>query len=923
MKHYLNVLCGICIFFTFMAVSAYAEPQIPNGSFESGVADGWNYKMFDDAENGFSHDDNTDYTYIRSGERSLKLTAGEMQTGDSKYIISNAQSYTLEKDVTYEITAYVYPKENINVHLGFYKIGVGKTEDKLTAEKNKWNKLRFFVKPTKTSGAQILFYFTAVSSFAYNEIYIDDISIEALKKPCVPNGSFEYGADKCWNYTGFDDFENGFSHSLNADYRYVKSGGVSLKLNTGKMAAGSKKTIVSNAMDYALEKGKNYTITAYVYPTDDISVKASVYHPASWSGRCAAQKDQWNKLTFSLTPTKTGKFQFALIFGAINEISSAEIYVDGVSVDLTGGQTDTCEFEVAFSVNDNESLTWERISEASPLIVPYADKMHIRALNVPEGATVIAGLYEGNTGILKNSAAADSNEVTLDRMNIKSDDAVKLFIWNEEGSAPCGDVYIAPHTDEYVKTFDYGTEGFLLSEGESLNADAGKLKLTANSDNNAAATLDISALEKDKAYIFFYQAWITGRVDVYAVYTSADGNEYRELKEYFSDMQGAERKFEAGSVMIGDTLYTPNRLEFVLKGSELKIDNFATALKYEAEIPSLKEEIGGKYGFKIGTSMSHNRMNNDEFKSNVLKHYNTVTPEGSMLPTAIYDTGGKNPDFTNADKVAQFCTENGLELIGHALIWEHTGYKKFLTDENGNFVDKETALSVMKSIIETMMFHFSDKVKGWDVINEAASADPSEVYDNKGMWASVIGSDYVEYAFKYAKDASDKIYADTGKRVELYYNDYFSGGVGGRCESICRIVKELIDKDIHIDAVCIQSHYDVSEDIESIKAQYDRILKLGIKMHISELDISVYDSTLGRAVYEKGLPKSVEDRQYEMYAELFRYFKAHKAEIGRITTWGMTDKHSFRHAKNFDKRDYPLLLDRYYQPKKSFWAWWE
>ena len=115
----------------------------------------------------------------------------------------------------------------------------------------------------------------------------------------------------------------------------------------------------------------------------------------------------------------------------------------------------------------------------------------------------------------------------------------------------------------------------------------------------------------------------------------------------------------------------------------------------------------------------------------------------------------------------------------------------------------------------------------------------------------------------------------------------------------------------------------MSEDIESIKAQYDRILKLGIKMHISELDISVYDSTLGRAVYEKGLPKSVEDRQYEMYAELFRYFKAHKAEIGRITTWGMTDKHSFRHAKNFDKRDYPLLLDRYYQPKKSFWAWWE
>ena len=100
----------------------------------------------------------------------------------------------------------------------------------------------------------------------------------------------------------------------------------------------------------------------------------------------------------------------------------------------------------------------------------------------------------------------------------------------------------------------------------------------------------------------------------------------------------------------------------------------------------------------------------------------------------------------------------------------------------------------MKSIIETMMFHFSDKVKGWDVINEAASADPSEVYDNKGMWASVIGGDYVEYAFKYAKDASDKIYADTGKRVELYYNDYFSGGVGGRCESICRIVKELIDK---------------------------------------------------------------------------------------------------------------------------------
>ncbi len=921
MKHFLKTLCGICIFFTCMAVSAYAEPQIPNGSFENGAKDGWNCNTFDDAENGFSHSDNTDYTYIRSGAKSLKLTAGQMKSGDSKYIISNAQNYTLDTNVTYEITAYVYPKESINVHLTFYQIGSGKT-DVLTAEKGKWNKLRFFVKPAKEKGAQILFNFTAASDIAGNEIYMDDVSIEAVKAPCVPNGSFEFGADKGWNYTGFDDSENGFSHSLNTDYAYVKGGGVSLKLSAGKMAASDEKTIVSNAMDYALEKGKSYTITAFVYPTEDISVKATVYSPSPSSGKAAAQKNQWNKLTFPITPAKTGKLQFALTFGAADGFSSAEIYVDGVSVFLTGKEHDECELEAAFSVNDDEALTWERISEASPLIIPYADKMYLRAQSLPEDAAVLAGIYD-SADVLKNAAIMHSNELTLSGLNIKSGDVIKLFIWKEDGLIPCGEVYTAPYTDEYVKTFDYGTEGFSAGEGGTVIADGGSLKLVPDGSGSAAATLDISVLDEDKTYIFCYQAWLDGRADVYAVYKSADGDETRELKEYYSSMQGAERRFEVKSISIGGKVFAPDRLEFVLTGTKLEIDSFAAALKYEAEIPSLKEEIGGEYGFKIGTSMSHSRMNNDEFKSNVVKHYNTVTPEGSMLPATIYDADGKTPDFTNADKVAQFCRENGIELVGHALIWEHTDYKKFLTDENGNPVDRETALSVMKSIIETMMFHFSDSVTGWDVVNEAASADSAAVYDNKGMWAGIIGSDYVEYAFEYAMAAADKIYTDTGKKVELYYNDYFSGGVGGRCESIYKIAKTLLDKGMQLDAVCIQSHYDVSEDIESIKAQYDRILELGVDMHISELDISVYDSTLGRAVYEHGLPKLIEDRQYEMYAELFKYFKSHNERIGRVTTWGMTDRHSFRHAKNFEKRDYPLLLDRYYQPKKVFWAWWE
>ena len=149
------------------------------------------------------------------------------------------------------------------------------------------------------------------------------------------------------------------------------------------------------------------------------------------------------------------------------------------------------------------------------------------------------------------------------------------------------------------------------------------------------------------------------------------------------------------------------------------------------------------------------------------------------------------------------------------------------------------------------------------------------------------------------------------------------------------LIKKLQAAGIPIAAVGIQGHYKMNWPTRQELGQtIDRFSQLGIKVMITELDVDVlpaasrsvsadvsqtFQSRAELNPYTNGLPDSVQQALARRYADLFSEFLLHRAQISRVTFWGVTDANSWLNSWPVRSRvDYPLLFDRQCRPKPAF-----
>ena len=325
-------------------------------------------------------------------------------------------------------------------------------------------------------------------------------------------------------------------------------------------------------------------------------------------------------------------------------------------------------------------------------------------------------------------------------------------------------------------------------------------------------------------------------------------------------------------------------------------------------VPMLKDIYAG--GFLIGFAARSDYWLDEP----LLDHFNAVTAENMMKWEALQPRPGEFR-FTQADNLVRYAQEHGMAVIGHTLIWHNQTPDWVFKDENGREVSREVLLARMEEHIKTVVGHFKGRVKGWDVVNEAVEYNPAtgkwELRDTP--WRRIIGDDYIEYAFRFAQEADPE--------AELYYNDYNAADVPKR-DAIYALVKGLLEKGLRVDGIGMQGHWDLQHpSVEAIREAIELYSSLGVKVHITELDISVYtwDDRANR--YPTGLPESVQEQQAARYGDIFRLFKEYADVIERVTWWGVKDSHSWKNNFPVPRRpDYPLLFDGQGNPKPSFWA---
>ena len=286
-------------------------------------------------------------------------------------------------------------------------------------------------------------------------------------------------------------------------------------------------------------------------------------------------------------------------------------------------------------------------------------------------------------------------------------------------------------------------------------------------------------------------------------------------------------------------------------------------------------------------------------------------------PLKLDTVNGLVFNWAAADRIADFARANNLKMRGHTMVWHSQTPAAFFNDDKGNPLTKEQVFARLKIYMTAVMNRYKDVTFCWDVVNEAISDKEGETYRTESPWYKACGKDYLAFAFRTARSINPNI--------KLVYNDYNLVNPA-KLERACIVLKELVDAGVPIDAVGLQGHWSNDITAEMLQTVIDRMTAMGLKIQVTELDVTTYTSYHGdgaRHQVQETQPysKEVEDRLADSYKRFFEVLHKNIGKITSVTFWGLDDSRTWLNGFPVRGRtDYPLLFDKDLKPKKAYYS---
>jgi GH35 family endo-1,4-beta-xylanase/enterochelin esterase-like enzyme len=325
--------------------------------------------------------------------------------------------------------------------------------------------------------------------------------------------------------------------------------------------------------------------------------------------------------------------------------------------------------------------------------------------------------------------------------------------------------------------------------------------------------------------------------------------------------------------------------------------------------------------FTIGVAVNQRNISNDDQISVIKNEFNSITAENDMKPVSVHPKEGEW-NWEAADKIADFCRQNGIKLRGHCLCWHSQFCDWMFVDKKGKPVKKEVFYERLRDHIHTVVNRYKDVVYAWDVVNEAMADDggPRFGFGRGGQQPSpyrqsrhfqLCGDEFIAKAFEFAREADPD--------ALLFYNDYSCVDPGKR-ERIYNMVKKMKDAGVPIDGIGMQGHYNIYfPDEDQLDLTITKFSELVKHIHITELDLRMNNESGGQLMFSRGeakpMPAYMSTLQTDQYARLFKVFRKHKDVIDNVTFWNLGDRDSWLGVNN-----HPLPFDENYKPKACYRA---
>ncbi|WP_082865797.1 endo-1,4-beta-xylanase [Paenibacillus crassostreae] len=320
--------------------------------------------------------------------------------------------------------------------------------------------------------------------------------------------------------------------------------------------------------------------------------------------------------------------------------------------------------------------------------------------------------------------------------------------------------------------------------------------------------------------------------------------------------------------------------------------------------PKLKEVFA--QDFLIGAAVNPKTIISQ--KELLAYHFNSITAENEMKFESLHPAE-ETYTFNQADELVAFAKKNEMTMRGHTLVWHNQTSDWLFEGKNGQAADRDTVLERIKSHIDTVVGRYKNDIYAWDVVNEVIE-DEGEVLLRKSKWLDIVGPDFIAKAFQYAHEADPK--------ALLFYNDYNESNPLKR-DKIYKLLKSLIDQDVPIHGVGLQAHWNLYDpSLDDIRSAIEKYASLGLKLQLTELDVSVFrfdDKRIDLTV----APEELLELQAERYEGMFKILKEYRDEITSVTFWGAADDYTW--LDDFPvrgRKNWPFLFNELHQPKPAY-----
>jgi Beta-1,4-xylanase len=326
--------------------------------------------------------------------------------------------------------------------------------------------------------------------------------------------------------------------------------------------------------------------------------------------------------------------------------------------------------------------------------------------------------------------------------------------------------------------------------------------------------------------------------------------------------------------------------------------------------------------FRIGAAVSPAQIR--AHHDLLLQHFNSLTADNAMKYEPTEPEEGRFR-FEQADAVVAMAREMGIRIRAHAPVW-HNQTPDWIYRDGGRDASPETIYERIDAHSKAMCERYGQDVYAWDVVNEATRDDPAgpgedPVY-RSSEYFRLCGAGFAEAAFRsldrYAPDA------------QLFYNDY-NEWMPEKRNRIIALIRGLRDRGCRVDGIGMQQHHFTEPDYDELKRSIEIYAGLDLRIHITELDISMM-ATAGRDIRppKRGDPghdemiraimKATPEKLAkinEIYEKLFEIYRSYADVIDCVTTWGIADDSTWLdHFRNLpDIKQHPLLFDEQAQPK--------